>query len=83
MRTGRSPGQISIVTGVVTETVAAPTIVLGATTMIDPTRTPVPAPIDGRELPGEADDRDELSMRLVEWALALVALGAAVVLALR
>jgi hypothetical protein len=49
--------------------------------MIDPTRTPVPVAVDGRE--PEADDRDELSMRLVEWVLALVAIGAAVVLALR
>jgi hypothetical protein len=49
--------------------------------MIDPTRTPVPVPVDGAEV--EEGDRDELSMRLVEWALALVALGAAVVLALR
>ena len=51
--------------------------------MIDPTRTPVPAPVDGTEAPREADERDELSMRLVEWVLALVAIGAAVVLALR
>jgi hypothetical protein len=51
--------------------------------MIDPTRTPVPAPVDGRQPPVDAVDRDELSMRLVEWVLALVALGAAVVLAIR
>jgi hypothetical protein len=51
--------------------------------MIDPTRTPVPAPVDGRQPPADARDRDELSMRLVEWALALVAFGAAIVLAIR
>ena len=51
--------------------------------MIDPTRTPVPAPVNGREAPVATQDRDEMSMRLVEWVLALVAFGAAFVLAIR
>ena len=51
--------------------------------MIDPTRAPVPAPVAGAEASAEAEDRDELSMRLVEWVLALVAIGAAIVLAIR
>ena len=51
--------------------------------MIDPTRTPVPAPVDGREAQVEVQARDEMSMRLVEWVLALVAFGAAIVLAIR
>jgi hypothetical protein len=51
--------------------------------MIDPTRSPIPAPVNGRERPVDAEDRDEISMRLVEWVLALVAIGAAIVLAVR
>jgi hypothetical protein len=51
--------------------------------MIDPSRTPVPAPVDGGEGSAEESNRDEQSMRFVEWALALAAIGAAVLLALR
>lgn len=50
--------------------------------MIDPSRAPVPAAIEGNHL-GEETGKDEISMRLVEWALALVAIAAAVLLALR
>jgi hypothetical protein len=51
--------------------------------MIDRSQLPVPARVDGGEDDGEEQERDELSMRLVEWVLALVALGAAIVLAIR
>jgi hypothetical protein len=51
--------------------------------MIDRSRMPVRVPADGGEKPVDAFDRDERSMRLVEWVLALVAIGAAVILALR
>jgi hypothetical protein len=55
----------------------------GSQGMIDPSRTPVPAPVDGSKTSGEAPNRDEQSMRFVEWVLALAAIGAAVLLALR
>ena len=51
--------------------------------MINPTGVPAKAPIDTADDAAEPGHRDELSMRLVEWALALVAIGAAVVLAIR
>jgi hypothetical protein len=51
--------------------------------MIDRSQVPVPVRVDGRDDQAEAGERDEVSMRLVEWILALVALGAAVVLAIR
>jgi hypothetical protein len=62
---------------------AAPTTVLGASEMIDPSRAPVPIPVDGEDSTEASADRDEVSMRLVEWAMALVAIAAAILLALR
>jgi hypothetical protein len=52
--------------------------------MIDPSRAPVTVPVAGGEASSESSaDRDEVSMRLVEWAMALVAIAAAILLALR
>jgi hypothetical protein len=57
--------------------------------MIDRSRVPAPVPVevdDPREVVDEAAGRrelDERSMRLVEWVIALLAIGAAVALAIR
>jgi hypothetical protein len=51
--------------------------------MINSTRVPATASIEAGKAPPGSTSRDELSMRLVEWALALVAIGAAVILAIR
>jgi hypothetical protein len=40
------------------------------------------APVDGSDSP-EVIERDERSMRVVEWVIALCALGAAIALAVR
>jgi hypothetical protein len=50
--------------------------------MINPLRVRATASIDAGERP-ETSNRDEWSMRLVEWTLALVAIAAAVILAIR
>jgi hypothetical protein len=50
--------------------------------MIDRSQVSAVAPADGSESP-EVVERDEQSMRIVEWLVALLAFGAAIVLAVR